>query len=103
MTFSVEAQRAKGNYNFLDFQQKPYYFGITLAYNSSNFKVLRSKDFIMSDSINTVESVTGPGFNLGIVTNLKIGDYFACKNRILVTNMHHPDMEYQTVSWILNS
>lgn len=76
LTFSVEAQRAKGNYNFLDFQQKPYYFGITLAYNSSNFKVLRSKDFIMSDSINTVESVTGPGFNLGIVTNLKIGDYF---------------------------
>lgn len=76
LAFSVEAQRAKGNYNFLDFQQKPYYFGITLAYNSSNFKVLRSKDFIMSDSINTVESVTGPGFNLGIVTNLKIGDYF---------------------------
>ena len=71
-----EAQRAKGNYNFLDFQQKPYYFGITLAYNSSDYKVLRSKDFIMSDSINTVEAVTGPGFNLGIVTNLKIGDYF---------------------------
>lgn len=76
LTVHVEAQRAKGNYNFLDFQQKPYYFGITLAYNSSNFKILRSKDFIMSDSINTVESVTGPGFNLGIVTNLKIGDYF---------------------------
>lgn len=71
-----EAQRAKGNYNFLDFQQKPYYFGITLAYNSSDYKILRSKDFIMSDSINSVEAVTGPGFNLGIVTNLKVGDFF---------------------------
>ncbi|MEY3368157.1 MAG: hypothetical protein RI973_1312 [Bacteroidota bacterium] len=70
------AQSSKGNYNFLDFDQKPYYFGITLAYNSSNFKVFQSREFIKSDSIRLVESVTGPGFNLGIVTNLKIGDYF---------------------------
>lgn len=70
------AQRQAGNYNFLDFNQKPYYFGITLAYNSSNYRVLQSKNFIKSDSIRLVESVTGPGFNLGIVTNLKVGDYF---------------------------
>ncbi|RMG79083.1 MAG: PorT family protein [Bacteroidetes bacterium] len=72
----LHAQTAKGNYNFLDFQQKPYYFGITLAYNTSRFKVFQSKDFILNDSLRRVESVTGPGFNLGIVTNLKIGDYF---------------------------
>jgi hypothetical protein len=72
----TDAQTAKGNYNFLDFQQKPYYFGITLAYNNSRFKVFQSKDFILNDSLRSVESVTGPGFNLGIVTNLKIGDYF---------------------------
>ncbi len=72
----ADAQTARGNYNFLDFNQKPYYFGITLAYNSSNFKVFQSRDFILNDSIRRVESVTGPGFNLGIVTNLKIGDYF---------------------------
>ncbi|HFC00609.1 MAG TPA: PorT family protein [Phaeodactylibacter sp.] len=73
---SIFAQTAKGNYNFLDFNQKPYYFGITLAYNSSNFKVYQSKDFVLNDSIASIESVTGPGFNLGIVTNLKIGDHF---------------------------
>lgn len=72
----VFAQTARGNYNFLDFNQKPYYFGITLAYNSSNFKVFQSKEFVLNDSINRVESVTGPGFNLGIVTNLKIGENF---------------------------
>ncbi|MCB0705653.1 MAG: PorT family protein [Saprospiraceae bacterium] len=66
----------KGNYNFSDFQAKPYYFGITLAYNTANYKVLQSKDFILNDSISVVESVRGPGFNLGIVTNLKIGNYF---------------------------
>jgi len=72
----MTAQTGRGNYNFLDFQQKPYYFGITLAYNKSNYKVFQSKDFIASDSIQIVESIKGPGFNLGIVTNLKIGDYF---------------------------
>lgn len=66
----------KGNYNFYDFQQKNYYFGITLAVNSSSFTPFRSQAYIYSDSINVVESLRGPGFNLGIVTNLKIGQYF---------------------------
>jgi Outer membrane protein beta-barrel domain len=76
LCMGVQAQKYRGNPNFLDFNQKPYYFGITLGINNSNYKPFRSKDFLMSDSIRTVESVTGPGFNLGIVTNLKIGDYF---------------------------
>lgn len=75
-TVNLTAQTGRGNYNFLDFQQKPYYFGITLAYNRSSYKVFQSKDLIASDSIRRVESVKGPGFNLGIVTNLKIGNYF---------------------------
>ncbi len=65
-----------GNYNFQGFDSKAYYFGITLGVNSSNFKPFRSKEFLLSDSIRTVESLQGPGFNLGVVTNLKIGDYF---------------------------
>lgn len=75
---NLQAQKfqGKGNYNFFDFQQKSYYFGITLGYNISNFKPFRSQEFLQSDSISVVESVSGPGFNLGIVSNLKIGDYF---------------------------
>ena len=73
---TADAQKAKGNYNFLSFEQKPYYFGITLGYNSSDFKIFRSDKFLTNDSISIVEDVNGPGFNLGIVTNLKIGDYF---------------------------
>ncbi len=76
IAFSANGQKLKGNYNFLDFQQKPYYFGITLAYNNSDFRIFHSKQFILNDSIRTAESVTGPGFNLGIVSNLKIGQYF---------------------------
>ncbi len=72
----VFSQSHRGNYNFLDFQQKPYYFGITLGYNSSNFRIFHSSEFILNDSISSAESVTGPGFNLGIVSNLKVGQYF---------------------------
>lgn len=73
---STYGQNVTDSYNFRDFQQKPYYFGITLAYNQSSFRPFRSKEFLLSDSIQTVQSLKGPGFNLGIVTNLKIGDYF---------------------------
>jgi hypothetical protein len=70
------AQLARDNYNYLDFNQKPYYFGITLAYNRSDFLVKRSKDFILNDTFRLVQSNNGPGFNLGVVSNLKIGEYF---------------------------
>ncbi len=74
---SADAQaKNKGTYNFLSFEQKPYYFGITLGYNTSNFKVFHSDKFILNDSIALSQGVRGPGFNLGIVTNLKIGKYF---------------------------
>lgn len=76
MCLSVSGQKFRGNYNFLNYEQKPYYFGITLGSNASSFKPFRSKGFLESENIGIVESVNGPGFNLGIVTNLKIGDYF---------------------------
>lgn len=72
----AQAQTTRGNYNYLDFQQKPYYFGITMAANSSNYRLFRSSEFILNDSIRSVTALGGPGFNLGIVSNLKIGNYF---------------------------
>ncbi|HQU60933.1 MAG TPA: PorT family protein, partial [Saprospiraceae bacterium] len=47
---ALSAQRySSGNYNYYDFQQKDYYFGITLGYNTSSFKPFRSKGFLESD------------------------------------------------------
>jgi hypothetical protein len=73
---ALQAQYQQGNFNFLDFQAKQYYFGITLGYNQGDYRIFKSKEFIRSDSFARVESVGGPGFNLGIVSNLRIGDYF---------------------------
>lgn len=74
---SLDAQPTRGgNYNYFDFNQKPYYFGITLGINNSSYKPFRSNEFLQSDSILRIESASGPGFNLGIITNLKIGEHF---------------------------
>jgi hypothetical protein len=70
------AQRGNGNMNYLDFANKPYYFGITLGYVSSDFRIIQSERFIQHDSIKSVTPQFGPGFNLGIVTNLNVGKHF---------------------------
>lgn len=62
--------------NFQQFEHKKIYFGITLGYNSSDFKLTHSSEFIHNDSIYVVNPRKGPGFNLGIISNLKLGKYF---------------------------
>lgn len=72
-----KAQKSSSdNYNARDFQNKAYYFGITLGINNANFRIQPSNEFILNDSISSVNSLRGSGFNLGIVSNLRIGDYF---------------------------
>ena len=73
---SVAAASAqRGNYNYRDHQSKPYYFGITLGYNSSSYKLFHSDDFIRNDSIFSTTVDRDPGLDLKIVTNLKVGEY----------------------------
>ncbi|MEO7174987.1 MAG: outer membrane beta-barrel protein [Saprospiraceae bacterium] len=72
-SFALLAQRGD-SYNFKGYQ-KQYYFGIALGYNTSNYKVFQSKSFILNDSIRRVTGLQGPGFNIGIISNLNIGRY----------------------------
>ncbi|MFK8058141.1 MAG: outer membrane beta-barrel protein [Saprospiraceae bacterium] len=69
------AQKTRGSYNFRDHSSKPYYFGITLGYNSSSYKLFHSEDFIRNDSIFSTTVDRDPGLDLKIVTNLKVGQY----------------------------
>jgi len=70
--FGVQAQLNATEFD-LKYSKKPYHFGIALGYNVSDFKVQHSEAFLASDSIFTAESATGPGFNLGIISNLRLG------------------------------
>jgi hypothetical protein len=65
------SQRGGGaNFNFNAFNKKTYYFGITLGYNNSFYRIVHDRSFILNDTVKILESARGPGFNLGIVTNI---------------------------------
>ena len=68
--------RPKGNYNFWDFRNKPFYFGLTVGFHSTGFIPSKSRQFSTSDSLSFVSGVSKPGLNLNIITNLKIGQHF---------------------------
>jgi hypothetical protein len=70
------SQVNKGNHNFREFQDKAYYFGLTFGYNHSNFQLMASRKFILNDSFNIAEGLGGPGLNVSIVANMKLGEYF---------------------------
>ncbi|OAV45919.1 PorT protein [Lewinella sp. 4G2] len=73
----LSAQYTGGrNRNYQDFQAKKLYFGLTLGLNSSRYTPFRSEEFLFSDTITAVNSLSGPGFNLNMIANLKIGKYF---------------------------
>lgn len=74
---TVQAQiNTKGSYNFRDFQNKPYYFGLTLAANTSSFKIDHSKNFNTKSTYRIAEASSKTGFTLNMIANLKLGQFF---------------------------
>lgn len=80
LLFSFCQLPAWGQYNAYSFDQKYTgtfaHFGILMGYNRSNFHIQKSERFLFSDSIRGVESGKGPGFTLGIISNVHIGKNF---------------------------
>lgn len=52
------------------------HFGFSLGINSTDFIIRPVKDFYKFDSLKTVESEPQLGFNLGIIADLRISNYF---------------------------
>lgn len=52
------------------------HFGFSLGLNNADFIIRPSPDIKMLDSVYVVESESQMGFNLGIVSNLRLGPYF---------------------------
>lgn len=51
---------------------KPYYFGITFGFNYSAFQISQTESFALHDTFKIVQPGYGPGFNLGIMGNLRL-------------------------------
>jgi hypothetical protein len=69
-------QQAQAQLHMEDHDRKPYYFGITLAANQSNFKLSHAPYFLDKDSIYIAEPKKTIGFNLGLLANLKLNHRF---------------------------
>ena len=50
----------------------PLHFGFTVGFNSMDFNIYPSKDIVNFDTVYSVNNVRQTGFNLGIVSNLRV-------------------------------
>jgi len=89
---TINAQRGSFNYDN-KFSKKSYYFGITLGSNISKYRVEKHQSLINNDSVMTISALYGPGFNLGIVANIKLGKAFDC--RFLLPTLSFADRRLQ--------
>ena len=54
---------------------KKYYFGISFAVNSSIYKIKYTDVFAATDTFLTIQPRWQPGFNLGLLANLKLTNF----------------------------
>ncbi len=76
VSFYSWSQSRTYNYNFDGFKKKNQYFGLTLAYNYSGFKIEHSKRLIGNSSFRFNEGQASSGLTLSMVNNFKIGEFF---------------------------
>ena len=74
-TLSSKAQRNKRAQNLIQYDYKRLHFGFTLGINDLNFNMQKNSNTITNDTLKTLNSKSQKGFNLGIVSNLRIGKY----------------------------
>jgi len=71
----LQAQRSKVQ-NQPKYDKQKIHFGFLLGINVTDFYIKRSGNFNLSDSLYSVEPAKQTGFNLGIVSNLHLGNHF---------------------------
>jgi hypothetical protein len=62
--------------NLQKYDQQKIHFGFLLGFNSANFIVNPVANFNRLDSLYVLESTSAPGFHLGILANLRLGEHF---------------------------
>jgi hypothetical protein len=58
-----------------DHDDKKYYFGITFGLNFSVYQINYTKAFATTDTFKSIQPHWQPGFNLGLVGNLKLTNF----------------------------
>ena len=75
LTFNSYGQKHKIPQNLPRYDFKKLHFGFTLGINELNFNTQKNSSTLSNDSLLSLISKSQKGFNLGIVSNLRIGKY----------------------------
>jgi hypothetical protein len=73
--FATSSRAQERILNMPEHDQKSYYFGITFGLNYSTYKMKYSKSFTETDTFNSITPRFRPGFNLGLMGNLRLGSF----------------------------
>lgn len=69
------SQRHKKSQNLARYDFQKIHFGFTLGINELNFNLQKNANTIDNDTLKTIHTKSQKGFNLGIVSNLRLGKY----------------------------
>ena len=69
------SQRRKKPKNLINYDFKKLHFGFTLGINELNFNIRKNSNTLNNDSLLSLLPNSQKGFNLGIVSNLRIGKF----------------------------
>jgi hypothetical protein len=61
--------------NMPEHDDKPYYFGITFGFNFSVHQINYTESFANSDTFKRIQPHWQPGFNLGLMGNLRLSNF----------------------------
>ena len=69
------SQKYKKSQNLSRYDYEKVHFGFTLGINELNFNLQKNSNIITNDTLKTINTKSQKGFNLGIVSNLRLGKY----------------------------
>ncbi len=69
-------QKGERPKNLPKFDNRPIHFGFTLGFNSMDFSIHQSNSFLTIDSLDKIDNNRQIGFNIHIVSNIRLGEYF---------------------------
>ena len=76
ISLTTFGQKRFGVPNLIKYDKQRFHFGFMLGLNNFDFSIRTKPDLAEYDSLMKIESRGLTGFNLGIVTNMRLGEYF---------------------------
>lgn len=73
---SAQSSEGFGVPNLLHYDSRPFHFGFAIGYNQFDFSIASKANLAEYDSLMIVNTHALSGFNLGIITNVRLGKYF---------------------------